>query len=911
MKKVKQILSLLLTAAMLMSAVGITAFADDETLCEKVGITESLSSQIIKFDNQRYQNPPTLADNYQIIPLGDCLGVFSDPNSDDRRVSANAAKVALAGGSCNDDRNNANAKGYKFSIVQADKSTGLGGDDAVVGGQYVKAEKGSEAVYIPIVDSYADASLPQNGLTSGYCPDGSGLDRSKAGFAGRGFDETAAVFTVPAGAATPKNFRIECSNKAEVKTITTYYVSAYFDGETSLVLTGDGGKDLVRVAKDGTVKFANGDSYLDADGVKLAKGEWHRFAYVVNMPYDWEELYIDGVRAQSGSQKNTGTWKSHITQIRMGAGEDSGAGTIAFADFRVTRGYYSAADETAAKNLSDTISISGGTITVDTRLIPDVKSLKTAINAAGEVKIYTDSTKTAYADTLANGCVAVILSPSGGVREEYAIAIEESELTDMQKIGLNVSDTYTKGFHASGSAENTSNLYVKKLDNALAVFNNASQNEYSAYGWRVLETLSSSSGYELSLWDSTKTILRSVPNEMIGELHQGSQDKNIVTAGDWLKAEKGDEIIWIPVVDKIEKFSSSDLSSAEVNGRFYQGNIITPSNTGGLGGKSADDIAYTFKVGDAAIASRAKLQLERANGYSEYFSGTGVYTFSVNIYAEGDVEARIYSISSSGAWLNSLVWNADGSYTYDANGADAAGAGTLERGKWHKFAVTFDPTRGRLHYTLDGKLLTNTSAFLASAAIGRIDLAIESGKNGTVAFDDLRIYEGFYDYSEDAIDFKAVEAAISGDTLYVLDGVDAATMQSLVAAELVGASISQYDGGYLIVTPSKSYRYLTVETCAINEATAMAADNILLTRNGESVTAETKFKVDYEGATLYLARYAVDGALLEVDSAVIDGENSELRITFDNAAEDENCSAFLWLNNEDYHLYPLSIAKTN
>lgn len=817
------------------------------------------------------------------------------------------------------------ANGYEMCVTDLNKNQRDENTNFSAGGSYLKAYTQAapdQALYIPILNQVEDAEATgiNQDVLGAHSSVSDHLTRDEKGAFGRGFDETAAVYRIPAGAEWTEGSRLEYAfgdNLTEPDAPITMEISVYVDGNAKAQIRDTKDK-LLNIEGEGNVQYRNGSSWVAGKSV-LEKGKWHRIAISVDKPKtDWSTLWIDGER-----QENLGyEWRALPKELYFGATSDCGEGNIAFADPRVYYGYYNSEyDKVNITGTSADVTISGSKIVYNDAGITTADELKAEIlkmTDARDVKVYTDSGKTAFG--LGSSSVVTLVPRSGGLSFDYTV---EGTATPFQKIGLVVSDKYTHGFEHSKSAREVHNYYVKKLTeevdgkltDKLVVFNNANQIEYSSFGWKVLKTLSSTNGYDLSIVDSTKKIVRSIPNtigeENGKEVTFGARTKELVVAGDWLKAEKDGEVIYIPIIDKLEKMKIDDIHSAYTglgwhNWKPEKANAHSES---GIAGKAAVDAAYAFTATDK-ISGDARLQVE-GEEIKKYLSGS-IYTYTMNVYADGDATAQIVAVI--GPHMNAFLWKPDGTYYYGAVGkgadgkdtlVDAQGEGTVSRGKWHKFAMTLDLDRTRMQFFIDGKLISINSYYTSS--IDRIDLRIADGsENGTVAYDDFRVYEGYYDQSEDLVDFKTSTVSISDDVIRIVEGTDIDTAKQTIAAELPGATLSEYGDCYLLVTPSGSYHYLTTREYAVN-GNGFAQDNIIFAEKDGKLTASTVFAVEYPEAMLYLAEYDSEGRLVNVTSD--DAGTEGIPSVTVAVTEGNSYKAFLWLTNEDYKIVPISLAK--
>ncbi len=752
MKTLKKALSAVLAAAMALSMVTSAAFAAAGDAA-KIGFNVK-DSNVAK----------------QIFVKDDSLWVFPHPWNASQYIT-NYTLYANKIESTN---------GYTLRVTDENKKQIIDQTEVnkpVADGSFVRAVKDSETIYIPIVEQAEENTGINQGFFSGYVPNNAYLNKDVKGVFGRNFDEAAAVFTVPANAENQAGSRMEyniAGTLTETTAPITVEVSFYFDGNARAAIYQNGGAVLMSVDKDGKCSYqfhgGAGDAAIKDLGITLESGKWHRFAVSIDKAKgDWSTVWVDGKMANGVGSG----WGSLPTQLRFGLTSDCGEGHVAYADPRAYYGYYNNAyDSVRVKSTAGDaiVDVAAKNIKYNSVSIDSAESLAAAVleaTNAREAKVYTDSTKTALGYT--ENSVVEIVSKSMASREIYTI---ESTATPMQKIGLNISNEYEYGFSWTGDKKSIDNKYIIKDEEKLYVFSSPI-NSITAYAYKVLQTLESTRGYELSIVDKDyNTIDGLVMKDDNSGPVTGTRNKEIVTKGCFLKAVKGDDTVYIPIDNKIEHISSIDLST--VGGHNWQTAMVPVSNEGGLAGKASDDVAYVMTAGATATTGLAKLQLD-SDECKKYYSGRN-YTYVVNVYADGDAIARIIPVSSTGSFINAFRWTPDGNFTYNYNEENNADGGNIERGKWHRVAITLEPQRGRLHFWVDGKHITDTSVYLSSG-LSRLDLGVDAGsKNGKVAYDDLRIYEGYYDADEDMVNVTSLNtSAYDGNISYTseITSVDA------------------------------------------------------------------------------------------------------------------------------------------
>ena len=873
MNLLKKIISLISAAAIVFSLAAVNIQAEDETLCDAVGITESLSNKIIKFDGNRYGAAPTLIDNYQIVPLGDSIGIFSNPSNNDYKVFATAARVALVGGNKNDDRNNTTSKGYKITITSSDKTSGLNGDDTVVGGNWVKAEKtGAETIWIPIVDSYIaqyDSDIGSKATMN--LPNANAAVSHEGSVGGRAFDDNASVFRTT---DWPGKARFSF---AAPNCVCTYEVSVYAPNEGTAIIYGDNSS----VQPDKLVSFTGGKfgtGYLKYDtapwsGMKTYDSQaWHRVAVTFDPMRGQRWLYVDGELISNAlGFNNPALYKN----VEFGIRDAALGGFVAYDDFVLSYGFYNPSANNVELKSDANITVEDNTLNYNPSNIGTVSAFIDSVKAisnASDVKLYTDETLSAAPAELALAKIAVLASPNGATRNVYNIASNTSE-TDMQKIGLSVGTEYTKGFYTHKNNSKVSNLYVKATQDSIAVFNLDNQNEYSAYGWRVLETLTSSTGYTLSIWDAAKTVEKSVANEYKDGIYYGTRNVDMVTDGDWLKAEKaGEEAIWIPIIGKLNVMEDTSLTTAAIGS--WQA-LVTKS---GLGGKASDDSSI-------ALPTTGNLQIGATPGgttvdsYVPYTTG-GIYTWAFNVFADDSEVYDIRTVNQAGQHTVFLKVNADGTFTYANAGADVNG-GVLAKNQWHRIVIILDPVRNSMQLYVDGKCLT-LSATVPSVNPSTIKyIRVTSTVAGILAVDDVKVYNGFYDYKEDSVDIHASDITVDNGKVFCKSTSDLkAQLENL---ETVSSAAVDGDTAIAVSNSGLGYNYLSVE---------QSAQKIVFDKSkAGKVIAQTLYTPN-ENEVLYIAEYDENGALVSVD--INEANENDTYASVSLNTESANIKAFLW-----------------
>lgn len=874
MKTLKRLLSTMLIAVTALSTITFSVFAAGENT-EKVGLSvEGLKSQIFLKD--------------------DSVWVFPHPwNSSQYITNYTLYSTYLK-----------SANGYTLRVTDENKNqitdqTKV--NEPVTDGSFLRAVKENETIYFPLVEQAEENTGINQGFFAGYVPNAAYLNKDVKGAFGRSFDESAAVFTVPANAENQATSRMEyniAGTLTEETAPITVEISFYVDGNAGAHILKDGGNSLVTVDKDGKCLYNKQGTMTEFPKV-VTPGKWHRFAISIDKAKgDWSTVWIDGEKVTNVGQ----TWKGLPTQLRFGLTSDCGEGSVAYADPRAYYGYYNKTyDSVRIKSESGNLSVDTANkkISYNPENITTAEALTAAvlnITDAREAKVYTDSTRTALGYT--ENSVVEIVSKSMASREIYTL---ESSLTPMQKLGLEISDKYEEGFSWFGGTHEKDNIYVKKDNEKLYVFS-STENSYTAYAYRVLKTLTSVNGYTLSIVDENKNELSGLlMNDNGTEPVTGTREQDIVTKGCFLKGVKGADTVYIPIDNKIIRVSSQDLSA--IGGHNWQTDVAAVSNEGGIAGKAANDVAYVMTAGTTATSKIAKLQID-SDECKKYYTG-GVYTYAVNVYADGDAIARIAAYD--GNFIDAFNWKPNGKFTYNYDEKDTEG-GTAERGKWHRIAITYDLHRGRLHFWVDGKHITNKSKWLSN--LTRIDLAIDQGSsNGKVAYDDFTIYEGYYDPAEDMVDVTSQNtSAYDGNISYT----DEITTLAALKTDMGVDNISFYTDSALAekATDLSNAKYALAisESGAglnyFNVAKVSKADMLVSKVENGIFTVKALYKAA-EGTQLNIAAYNKQTGKLESVNQYKTGSDGIAEFT--GKMSDETIQkAFLW----DNYMKPIAKATS-
>lgn len=229
------------------------------------------------------------------------------------------------------------------------------------------------------------------------------------------------------------------------------------------------------------------------------------------------------------------------------------------------------------------------------------------------------------------------------------------------------------------------------------------------------------------------------------------------------------ETIEIPIVSKFETEWQWRIGSDG----FQSNNDLEPVNaTGVYDGKTVSVSNWSWNV------------TNEMKNYNTINPCTGIYknagtpvTFVSNIYATGNVEVGIGDASTS--WGNILfMWNDNGTYSVQNNKTEK-NCGSLERGRWHNVAVTYDPVSSKIYYYVDGNKIDATGTPIyhsthTSNIMNRFQFGTwcgsSGGLSGMVIFDDIELYYGGYTPQDDSesSDDASYELVVTGLKNYII-----------------------------------------------------------------------------------------------------------------------------------------------
>lgn len=183
--------------------------------------------------------------------------------------------------------------------------------------------------------------------------------------------------------------------------------------------------------------------------------------------------------------------------------------------------------------------------------------------------------------------------------------------------------------------------------------------------------------------------------------------------------------------------------------------------------------AYVIASGETALTSFSGIEFMQENKE---------YTYSFNIYADGEATLEFYFQKNSLGRCKLMDWSPDGSVNiYESSDnvtSKVLKSGSIERGRWHRIVLMYEIKRGRFHIYVDGVRWGDSFGGLWNPDKNYFYIGAGKGsKNGSVAFGNV---SGFYgkvteNYSNISVSAKDSTVSISG---YVIS-VDISSVKSV------------------------------------------------------------------------------------------------------------------------------------
>ncbi|MBR5505515.1 MAG: heparinase II/III family protein [Clostridia bacterium] len=342
----------------------------------------------------------------------------------------------------------------------------------------------------------------------------------------------------------------------------------------------------------------------------------------------------------------------------------------------------------------------------------------------------------------------------------------------------------------SNSTYKYANLRIQILDDSVAVFSNPYDSNCYISSSTLLSALKSTNGYALSYTASVD-----------GE----ETEADHVTDG-FIKAVKnGADTIYIPIVSKNNYIDTIRLEQAGSMWTESGADGVVSTAVSAVGGKASDDYSRKVEVTTQGLTGYYLMNLEgnkdsndTANvaGWIDNYNTT--FTYVLNIYAE-DVSLPVLYVNSAHSTVKNYVlarFDSDGylCYTKEAySGGSTSDVKTqykLTPNKWHQLAVSFCSATWIPLIFFDGEYIGCTDAWY-DWKVYQLGIGADKSKTGTVYFDDVEYYEGYYK------DMSDIELSVSDGKIRAAAAVSDLTLESaklyLAAysrSELVGIDVA-------------------------------------------------------------------------------------------------------------------------
>ncbi|MBQ4528288.1 MAG: hypothetical protein II998_09465 [Clostridia bacterium] len=479
----------------------------EESLCDKVGIPEDLSSHVlVKFDgNETSANPTTIA-NTQIINLGDSIGMFSSPWNSYYKITANSGRAAILN-STNiymSGQDAVTSKGYQLYCISADgTSNGLA---TVENNGWIMAIGEHDTVNIPIVDSFELAYTDGDSIGISNFP--SGVTANTKAVGGKAFDDNSIEFVVAPGAVlNSANPARVVFNKVKTlnspKTVVTAEFSVRVTGDAVAYVERNGGIKLFELTSDGIFKYKSYDKGVNVEEkVCDDASQWHNVAITYDYAGNRIVYYFDGVKlAATGNL----TSSADLTEVRLcvKSQEYVEGGSVAYDDFVLRRGYYTGAGtQLNVKNLAENIAVDTNAKKIyynsDDIDVTAVCDEITASTDASKASAYTDASLTESATGNIQPSNVIVVKTADKIHyETYTVEKRSNELVVISENGMiKATQLYNNG---------SDNLIIAEYDSERTCLTNIKV-ESGVESVEIKDNTASGCTYKAFLWDDMDNI---------------------------------------------------------------------------------------------------------------------------------------------------------------------------------------------------------------------------------------------------------------------------------------------------------------------------------------------------------------------------------------------------------------------
>lgn len=424
--KLNKILSIFLVTVLTISSSCINVFAEEQTLCEKVGIGDLSSHKVIMSDGNEYADSPTLIANTQIINLGSSIGAYSSPHSTYRITGDSLCAAILGTDTLNYDSEAVlTSEGYSLHYIGPSGSEEK--NQTVEAGGYIRATKEQEIIDIPIVDKTTLKTYDGNQIGVDWQNNGgTGVHRgvNSSDLAGKASDDTIFWFSVGAGAvvntARAHNHNIDTLNTPGT-VITVEFAMRVTGDVVAVVENNNQGYQLMKFNSDGTFSYRCHDKNAMIDVKACSDGSlWHNVALVYDYAGNRVIYYFDGQRLPELGRITT----DELTGLRfiVANGTYTQGGTAEFDNLRISRGFYKPYEPASLTSVSSDVTVENDTVLYDAEKLKDISMLTTTLETdADRITVYKDKTLREVSETLDDGNMLVLYSEETDAYSYYEL----------------------------------------------------------------------------------------------------------------------------------------------------------------------------------------------------------------------------------------------------------------------------------------------------------------------------------------------------------------------------------------------------------------------------------------------------------------------------------------------------------
>ena len=627
----------------------------------------------------------------------------------------------------------------------------------------------------------------------------------------------------------------------------------------------------------------------------LERGKWHKVGLSLNESNGGRfGVYFDGVRATD----DAATWdrtSAAKSPLYFSIEKNSTNGIVAYDDPSYTVWYGSASNYSNVVKPNDIIQTTTSdyfdleedkSISVK-KYMEDIDTYKANLAEVftneSEVRLLCDdmTTEASAFEEVENVLVKTVTNAY------YQYTVNEYVKSGVELIGLEK----VKDEGSTADDNWLGNVFI--VDNQkVAVYSNEFQNLATVSSERLIEKgLVSTEGYTLSYVDENKEPATSSSIQ-----------------GGFVKASKeGEEDIYIEIVNKYNVKDPVELTAGILDKR---GSTLTSAT--GVAGKASDDVSHGF-VGNTHTWTQAKYYFNEEEVISTNPRGTRTYVF--NMYVDGDAVARFGIMYDTSAYYLMEWHGATGDLYLPATGTSMSSTSEmkLETGRWHQVAFSMDrATGGKSLLYIDGKVYDKSAA----GEIGWNNyngIALGVGFNATsgkVLFDDIVVYNGFYDPEGDVV--KAVSATEnfaldpSNNVIYcqnfdvaglkdaILENTDASDVKLYADSTMAQEATEINADTYVMTTSANGLRFAYYTVKSMDEAPVPEFTFNLSTYTFDVTTKVINAEKD---TILYLATYSDDDTLVNIVTKPIGADELNKDITVRAAYGSDSVKkvkAFLW-----------------